>query len=97
MNTLISVKPSRINNVMTARKDTYLQLRVRDDIKADLQILAELRGLTMSGFIHSMIVRAIREEKELYPDSFKQTSIKHGGTIRVKTEAEIRGKKNKAG
>jgi hypothetical protein len=51
-------------------KDSYVQIRIRDDIKADLQKVAELRGLTMSALLHSLIVRTIREEKELSPQGF---------------------------
>jgi len=48
---------------MTDKADR-LNLRIREDIKRDLMITAELRGLTMSGLINSLIVRAIREEKD---------------------------------
>jgi hypothetical protein len=61
-----------MNNVATLNmaKDTYLQLRIREDIKEDLRIVAELRGLSVSGLIHSQIVKMIREEKENSPQLF---------------------------
>lgn len=71
MNALISVRRARINNVMTAKlKGTFIQFRVTDDIKHDLQIVAELRGLTMSSLLHSLMVKTIREEKDREPRAF---------------------------
>jgi hypothetical protein len=64
---------ARMNNVMTLMaKGTYIQFRVREDIKEDIQRVAELRGLTTSGLIHSLIVKAIREEKERDPQAFRR-------------------------
>jgi hypothetical protein len=82
MNTLLSRRRPRNNNVMTKLKGTYIQFRVREDVKDDLQKVAEIRGLTMSGLIHSMVVNAIREEKERDPAAFQRTvpanNIPHG-------------------
>jgi len=61
-----------MNNVMTtsAPKSTYIQVRIRDDLKEDVQRTATSRGLTMSALIHSLLTQAVREEKGLYPDVF---------------------------
>lgn len=57
---------------MTALKDTFLQIRIRENVKRELQKVAEMRGLTMSALIHSLIVKAIREEKEADPRAFRE-------------------------
>lgn len=61
-----------INIVMTApkKKGTYVQLRIRDEIKEDLQIAAEIEGLSMSAFIHQLIVKKISEIKRSEPRAF---------------------------
>jgi antitoxin component of RelBE/YafQ-DinJ toxin-antitoxin module len=62
-----------MNNVVTFQmpKAAYIQIRISEQIKADLQIAAELRGASMSGLLHQFIVQTIREEKELSPEAFK--------------------------
>lgn len=63
-----------MNNVLTLfmAKDTYIQFRIREEIKQDLQTVADLRGLSMSALLHSLAVRAIREEKDISPLSFER-------------------------
>lgn len=58
--------------LMTVVADEQLHIRIKPDTKADLRALADLHGLTMSGVVHLLIVRSIREEKERYPDMFPQ-------------------------
>jgi predicted DNA binding CopG/RHH family protein len=62
-----------MNIVMTLdkAKDTYIQIRIRDDLKEDIQITAKARGLTMSALIHSLLTQAVRQEKEQYPEAFE--------------------------
>lgn len=60
---------------MKTAKDTYIQVRIRDDLKEDVQITASARGLTMSALIHSLLTQAVREEKEKYPQVFKTQRI----------------------
>lgn len=62
-----------INVVMTQTKAkaTHLQIRIREDIKEDLRITSELKGLSVSGLVHSLIVKAVREEKEKEPQAFQ--------------------------
>lgn len=62
----------RINIVPTNVKSKFLQIRINEDIKSDLQIVAELRGLSTSALIHSLIVKAIRAEKEREPKAFQR-------------------------
>lgn len=70
--------------VAPLNRDEQLHIRVRPDIKEDLKILAELRGLTMSGFVHSLIVRSIREEKLQFPESFGK-SVRNVNKIKSTT------------
>ena len=64
-------------SVMTQRtaKDAFLQIRIREDVKQELGILAEARGLSMSALINSLVVKAIRDEKSQDPDLFKTQTI----------------------
>ncbi len=67
-----------MNNVMTqsASKDTYIQVRIREDLKEDVQTTAKARGLTMSALIHSLLTQAVRAEKEAYPEAFATRGVK---------------------
>lgn len=56
-------------------KDAFLQIRIREDIKQELAILAEIRGLSMSALINSLVVQAIRAEKGHDPEPFKTQTI----------------------
>lgn len=71
-------------NVMVL-KDSRLDLRIREDVKKDLKVMAELHGLSMTGFINSLIVRAIREEKDREPRAF----IKLGGKGKILEDAVL--------
>lgn len=70
-----------MNDVLTMAmpKDTWLQIRIREEIKDDLRIAAELRGLTVSALLHSLIVKTIREEKEVQPSAFPKTERQVNG------------------
>lgn len=73
MSILIPPPKRRINNVMTTKhKDSYLQIRIREDVKEDLQITAEARGLTMSALINLLIAQVIRDEQAAYPHLFNK-------------------------
>jgi hypothetical protein len=54
-----------------ATKNAILNLRLKPEVRDEFAIAAELRGASMSGLLHQFIVRTIREEKELAPQSFK--------------------------
>jgi hypothetical protein len=56
--------------VMT--KEIRINVRTSEQIKRDLEITAELRGLTVSALVNSLVVKAIREEKEREPHAFYQ-------------------------
>jgi uncharacterized protein (DUF1778 family) len=52
-------------------KDDQINFRISPEIKRDLRITAEARGLSVSSLIHSLIVQAIREERATYPHLFE--------------------------
>lgn len=58
--------------VAPSNRDDQLHIRLKPDVKEDLKILADLRGLTMSGLVHSLVVQTIRAEKSQFPQAFEQ-------------------------
>jgi hypothetical protein len=48
-----------------------ISVRTTERIKRDLEITARLRGLTVAALVNSLVVAAIREEKEREPRAFK--------------------------
>jgi hypothetical protein len=51
-------------------KEVRINVRTSEQIKRDLEITAELRGITVSSLVNSLVVKAIREEKEREPQAF---------------------------
>lgn len=47
-------------------KETRLNIRVKPKFKDDLQAVADYHGLTVSSYVHSILVKTIREEKERF-------------------------------
>lgn len=63
----------RMNVVVTDKlKERWLQIRIDEEVKANAKITARLRGLSLSALVHSLLVKAIREEKDRDPLSFPQ-------------------------
>jgi hypothetical protein len=56
-------------------KGTFLQIRISEDLKEDLRITAQLKGLTPSALINSLIVKAVREMKAEEPSAFPDFSV----------------------
>jgi hypothetical protein len=52
-------------------KEVRINVRTTEQIKIDLEITARLRGLTVSALVNSLVVKAIREEKEREPRAFE--------------------------
>jgi antitoxin component of RelBE/YafQ-DinJ toxin-antitoxin module len=82
-----------MDNVMTTSKakDAFLQIRIREEVKQDLAVLAELRGLSMSALINSLIVKAIREEKNADPIAFRQKPEKNATANGIKFAGTAKG------
>lgn len=62
--------------VMVKNREDQLHIRLSPTVKKDLRVVAELRGMTMSGLVYSLIVRTIREEREADPHAFRTRSLK---------------------
>ena len=66
-------------------KDDRIHLRIQESIKDDALAVANLRGLKLSGLIHTLLVEAINKERTERPallaDEIKKI-IEHGGRIK---------------
>jgi hypothetical protein len=82
---------TRRNIVRTDVKTKFLQIRISEEIKNDLQVVAELRGLSTSALIHSLIVRTIRAEKEHDPRAFqrRESPVLNGVPLAERTKQTI--------
>lgn len=81
--------------VVTKTKDDHLHIRLKPSVKDELKIVADARGMTMSGLVYSMIVRTIRDEKNQEPQLF-QTQPK---IVRVRPDemTDEKSKKKRTG
>lgn len=70
------------------RKDTRLNLRITPDFKQQIERLAEYHGLTMSSYVHSLLVKAVRRESEETPDVFERRRGIKAATITVGTSKQ---------
>ncbi len=48
-------------------KQTRLNLRITEAFRADLEALADYHGLSLSSYAHSLLVKAVRREREETP------------------------------
>lgn len=51
-------------------KTTSINLRISPEFREEIEALAEYHGLSMSSYAHSLLVRAVRREKESEPNAF---------------------------
>lgn len=58
-------------NVST-NKEVLVTIRVAENVREEFKKAAELRGSTMSGLMHQFIIRTIREEKQISPQTFAE-------------------------
>lgn len=56
--------------IFVRTKDERINFRISPKTKIELEAVAELRGTSMSGLIHQLIVRAIRDERVADPKAF---------------------------
>jgi hypothetical protein len=50
--------------ILLVNKDTRLNLRITPAFRAKLELLAEYHGLKLSSYVHSLLVKAVRKERE---------------------------------
>ena len=56
--------------IMTPVGDPRLNVRLKQSLKDDLQTLADFHGLTISSYVHMLLVKHVRTEKEATPSAF---------------------------
>lgn len=61
--------------VTVKTKDDHLHIRLKPSVKDELKIVADARGMTMSGLVYSLIVKTIRDEKTLEPQLFATQKV----------------------
>lgn len=66
-----------LKSVVSA-KVKMINVRLTPEVHDAFKIACELRGVSMSSFLHQTVVKAIREEKEREPQAFDtQASLSH--------------------
>lgn len=55
-------------------KDTRLNIRIAPEFQRELQAVAKFHGLTVSSYVHSLLVKQIRREHEENPQLFISTA-----------------------
>jgi uncharacterized protein (DUF1778 family) len=53
-------------------QDERLHIRIRPDLKEDIKVLAELRGLSVSALVHSLLVKEVAEVRKSDPAEFER-------------------------
>ncbi|HEX8289782.1 MAG TPA: hypothetical protein VF556_17505 [Pyrinomonadaceae bacterium] len=61
-------------STMADQKGERIYIRVSEKIRDEFDIVAEHRGLTRSGLLHSLIVKTIHETKKEAPEIFERTA-----------------------
>lgn len=59
-------------------KSTSINLRITQEFRNELQILADYRGLSLSSLAHSILVKGLRKERELEPEAFESERTVNG-------------------
>jgi antitoxin component of RelBE/YafQ-DinJ toxin-antitoxin module len=52
-------------------RETRLNIRITPEFQEELKAIAAYYGLTVSSYVHSTLVRKLREEREATPDAFE--------------------------
>jgi hypothetical protein len=65
-------------SLVASPKVKMINVRLTPDVHDQFKTAVELRGASMSSFLHQFIVRTIREEKERDPAAFKPKGIPKG-------------------
>jgi hypothetical protein len=79
---LIDLEPEMTKiHAMSTTKEVRLNLRLKDSFRAEMEVLADYLGLTLSSYAHSLLVRSIREEKQRYPEAFSEDTDSISGRI----------------
>lgn len=71
-------------------KEVRLNIRITPQFKAELQEIAAFHGLSLSSYVHSVMVRQLRREHEANPDAFGRRSEFGEPAASFDLEGEIR-------
>lgn len=69
---------------LTMAKTTSINLRISREFRDEIETLAAYHGLTMSSYAHSLLVRAIRREREQTPEAFAGATNKAAELVEVR-------------
>lgn len=58
-------------------KGTRLNLRISEGFRDDIERLADYHGLSLSSYAHSLLVKAVRREREATPEVFGTIQPEH--------------------
>jgi hypothetical protein len=67
-------------------KETRLNLRISDEFRDELEHLAAYHGLKLSSYAHSLLIKAVRREKEATPEAFGRNGSGETSVTKVKTK-----------
>jgi hypothetical protein len=70
-------------------KETRLNIRITPEFRAELEVLADYYGLKMSSYAHSVLVRAIRIERQKLAESAPEV-LKSEPKVDKKTRRTIK-------
>ena len=62
--------------IIQMAKGTRLNLRISEAFRDDIERLAEYHGLSLSSYAHSLLVKAIRRERESTPEAFQFPTVR---------------------
>ncbi len=71
-------------------KRVQINFRVKPELKDDLVAIAAWHGLDVTSYIHSLIVKAIRREKEENPEAFPSPKREKLAPVIARFEEPIR-------
>ena len=84
--------------MLVMSKRTQINMRVSPSIKDDLDAISEYHGLTVSSYVHSLIVRELRREREENPTAFSQRQafkVPANSSLPIKLKGETNATKQK--
>lgn len=61
-------------------RETRLNIRITPEFQSELKQIAAYYGLTVSSYVHSTLVRKLREERESTPEAFISEPIRRAIT-----------------
>jgi hypothetical protein len=73
--------------MLVMSKEIRINVRTTEEVKNDLKVAARVHGLTPSSWINLLVVRGIREAKQLDPQAFQK--ITRPGKVAPKSKQRV--------